>query len=372
MSRTRLTDARVRALRPAKATRNVRDSALAGFGVRVLPSGRRRFFVHVQHEGRRTWKIVGDPAAMTVKEARATARGMLAAIRTGRPASDEETLFEAVADTAFRRHGRNWKPSTLLKNRHYLRKQILPWFRGRQIAAITSQDVRDWFASLHATPVAADRSMPVLSVIMKAAEADGLRHEGSNPCKGIRRYRRRNRNRFLSDAEFSRLGKALREAEPSTTVSIIRLLALTGCRSSEIRTLRWKDFRDGHVFLRDSKTGPRTVWLSSAARDVLEGLPRSSPWIFPSGRTDGPVAETTLGDAWSRIRTVAGLKDVRLHDLRHTYASAAVMSGETVLTVGRLLGHRDPETTLKYAHHAQAEAERAAAAMGAVLGGRQT
>ncbi|MYA87071.1 MAG: tyrosine-type recombinase/integrase [Boseongicola sp. SB0662_bin_57] len=267
---------------------------------------------------------MGDPAAMTVKEARATARDMLAAIRNGRPASDEETLLEAVAEVAFRRHGRNWKPGTLSKNRHYLRKQILPWFRGRQIAAITSQDVRDWFTSLHATPVAANRSMPVLSVIMKSAEANGLRHEGSNPCKGIRRYRRRNRDRFLSDAEFNRLGKALREAEPSSTVLIIRLLALTGCRSSEIRTLRWQDFRDGQISLRDSKTDPRTVWLSNAAREVLDGLLRTSPWIFPAARSDGPVAEATLGDVWSRIRTAAGLKDVRLHeiDITRTQANA--------------------------------------------------
>ena len=277
MSRTRLTDAKVRDLRPKKATKNVRDTVLAGLGVRVLPSGRKRYFIHSQHEGRRIWKIVGDPTDMALGEARDRARKMLAAIRTGRPAPDEETLFEAVAETAFRRPGGNWKPSTLSKNQNYLRKQILPRFAGRQIAEITPQDVRDWFASLHATPVSADRSMPVLSVIIKVAEADGLRPEGSNPCRGIRRYRRRNRDRFLSDAEFGRLGEALREARPSPAASIVRLLALTGCRSSEIRTLRWTDCRDGHVHLRDGKTGPRTVWLSSAAREVLDGLPRTSP-----------------------------------------------------------------------------------------------
>ena len=372
MSRTRLTDARVRDLRPKKVTRNVRDTVLAGFGVRVLPSGRKRYFIHSQHEGRRIWKIVGDPDGMTVAEARERARCMLASIRAGRPPSDEETLFEAVAETAFRRHGRNWKESTLSVNRQYLRNQILPWFRGRQIAEITVQDVRDWFASLHATPVAADRSMPVLSVIMKVAEADGLRPEGSNPCRGIRRYRRRNRDRFLSDAEFGRLGEALREARPSPAVSIIRLLALTGCRSSEIRTLRWTDYRDGHVHLRDGKTGPRTVWLSSAAREVLDGLPRTSPWVFPSGRAGGPVSGSALNWAWSGVRTEAGLKDVRLHDLRHSYASLAVTGGETVLTVGRLLGHGDPETTLKYVHDSGAEAEKAAVTMGAVLSGART
>ena len=256
MSGTRLTNARVRALRPAKTTRNVRDTVLAGFGVRILPSGLKRFFLHVQHEGRCTWKIVGDPAGVTVKEARERARDVLAAIRTGCPVSDEETLFEVVAETAFRRHGRNWKPGTLAKNRNYLRKQILPRFAGRQIAGITPQEVRDWFASMHATPVTADRSMPVLSVIMKVAEADGLRPEGSNPCRGIKRYRRQNRDRFLSHAEIGRLGRGLREARPSPAVSIIRLLALTGCRSGEIQTLRWRDYRDQWHFLNVSVSFP--------------------------------------------------------------------------------------------------------------------
>ncbi|MYA89869.1 MAG: tyrosine-type recombinase/integrase [Boseongicola sp. SB0662_bin_57] len=372
MSRIRLTDARVRDLRPKKAARNVRDTVLPGFGVRVLPSGGKRYFLHHQHEGRRTWRIVGDPDGMTVAEARDKARGTLASIRSGRPALEDETLFEAVAETAFRRHGRNWKRSTLAKNRNYLRKQILPWFRGRQIAEITSQDVRDWFASMHATPVSADRSMPVLSVIMKVAEADGLRPEGSNPCVGIRRYSRLNRDRFLSDAEFGKLGKALRGTKPSPAVSIIRLLALTGCRSSEIRTLRWKDFRDGHIHLRDSKTGPRTVWLSSAAREVLDGISRTSPWVFPAERIEGPMPRMTLINAWAEIRKEAGLKDVRLHDTRHSYASVAISSGETVPAVGRLLGHANPATTLRYAHHAEADAERAAVAMGAVLSERRT
>jgi len=179
MSGTRLTDARVRDLRPKKTTGNVRDTFLAGFGVRILPGGQKRFFIHVQHEGQRTWRIVGDPADMTVVEARERARGMLAAVRTGRPATDAETLFGAVAERAFRRLGRNWKPGTLSRNRHYFRKRIPPRFAGRQVAGITRRDVRDWFAPTRATPVTADWSMPVLSVIMKAAEADGLRPEGS-------------------------------------------------------------------------------------------------------------------------------------------------------------------------------------------------
>ena len=135
----------------------------------------------------------------------------MAAIRRGEdaPRDPGETLFEAVAETVFERHQRVWKARTLEVNRGYLRNQILPCFSGRPVADIDSREVRNWFASLRATPVAADRSMPVLSVIMREAEAMGLRPEGSNPCRGIRRYRRKGRERFLSDDELRRLSAAL-------------------------------------------------------------------------------------------------------------------------------------------------------------------
>ena len=206
-----LTDARIGALRPRKIAYDIRDGKLGGFGVRVLPSGRKRFFVHSQHRGDRVWKILGDAATMSVDEARSSAVRTLAAIRRGEdpPRDPAETLFEAVAETVFERYRRLWKPGTLDVNRCYLKNQILPRFQGRQVADIDRRDVRDWFASLRATPVAADRSMPVLSVILREAEAMGLRPEGSNPCLGIRRYRRKGRARFLSDEEIRRLSARL-------------------------------------------------------------------------------------------------------------------------------------------------------------------
>ena len=138
MPTVRLTDARIKALKSNKSTRDVRDAALKGFGVRILPSGRRRFFIHTQFDGKRIWKIIGDPSMMTLAEARDSARAVLVAIRKGQPAaaSPSETLFEVVAEEVFRRYSRHWKSSTLRVNRGYLRKQILPRFRGRQIADI--------------------------------------------------------------------------------------------------------------------------------------------------------------------------------------------------------------------------------------------
>ena len=275
MATIRLTQARIKALRPRKTARDVRDADLKGFGVRVYPTGRRCFFIHSQHEGKRVWRTVGDAASLRVEDARARAKAMLAADRKGTSAASEHLLFEEVAEEVFRRFSRNWKPRTFKVNRGYYAKQILPWFRRRPIADITAADVREWFASLHATPVAADRSAPVLSVIMAQAEAYGYRPEGSNPCKGIRRYRRKGRERFLSTEEIRRLGMALshREETARMNVAIIRLLLLTGCRHSEIVILRWREYRDGHLHLEDSKTGPRMVWLSSPARTILEQQP---------------------------------------------------------------------------------------------------
>ena len=371
MASSTLTDARIKALGPRKSARDIRDGKLKGFGVRVMPSGAKRWFVHCQHDGTRIWKIVGDADLMSAGEARSRAAAMLAATRQGgpQPALPEETLFEAVAEATFLRHERVWKPRTTEVNRSYLRCQILPRFSGRQIDGITRQDVVNWFASLRGTPVAADRSMPVLSVIMREAERMGFRNEGSNPCLGIRRYRRKGRERLLSDEEIRSLATRLdaREADWPLAVAAIRLLLLTGCRRSEILTLRWTDYREGALFLRDSKTGPRTVWLSQAARDVLDGMERTSAWAFPAHGGNGPRDGTRLLVRWHQIRAEAGLGDVRLHDLRHAYASVALKSGESVIAIGRLLGHRSAETTLKYTHHADAMAAEAAATVGAVL-----
>ena len=374
MPRINLTDARIAALNPRKTARDIRDGKLKGFGVRVLPSGRKRFFVHCQHDGERVWKIVGDAAGMSVAEARSRAASMLAAIRRGEPAParPEETLFETVAQTVFDRHRRLWKAGTLTVNRNYLRNQILPHFAKRPIADIDAREVKNWFASLHATPVAADRSMPVLSVVMREAEAMGLRPEGSNPCRGIRRYRRKGRARFLSDDEIRRLSERLsaHADQYPRQVAAVRLLLLTGCRKSEILTLRWSDYREGRLFLRDSKSGPRTVWLSQPARNVLDSLDRKGSWVFPAHRAAGPQTKGSLDRFWYALRTEAGLRDVRLHDLRHSYASIALKNGETVLAIARLLGHRSPQTTLAYTHFADAMAMDAAETIGTVLGGR--
>ena len=369
MSRLILTDARVRALNPRKSTYHVRDAKLKGFGVRVLPSGAKRFFLHTQYRGQRSWNLVGDASTMAVAEARSRAASMLATIRGDAPT--DVPPFEVVAEAVFRRYARVWKPQTLHVNRSYFRCTLAPWFAGRPVADIDRQEVERWFASLRATPVSADRSMPVLSVILAEAERMGHRPEGSNPCRGIRRYRRKGRERYLSDAELRRLAKTLsaHEGERPLQVAAVRLLLLTGCRHGEVLTLRWSDYREGRLFLRDSKSGPRTVWLSGAAKKVLDAIGREGAWVFPARRGSGPASSKWLSYFWHRVRGEAALPDVRLHDLRHAHASFALRQGESVLAIARLLGHRSPATTLKYTHLDDAMVREAAETVGAVLGG---
>ena len=199
---------------------------------------------------------------------------------------------------------------------------------GDAVADIDRRDVRDWFASLRATPVAADRSMPVLSVIMREAEAMGLRPQGSNPCLGIRRYRHKGRARLLSDEEMRRLSARL-SAHAGTSpqqVAVVRLLLLTECRKSEILTLRWSDYREGHLFLRDSKTGAKTIPLNGPALEVLAGTKRveGNPYVI-TGTAEGAHL-TDLQKPRRRVRKAAGLDDVRIHDLRHSCASYTVTS----------------------------------------------
>ncbi len=375
MPKRHLTQRRVDTLKPDKKTLDVRDTVIRGFGVRILPSGRKRYFLHSQVDGKRVWHPIGDAGAMALECARNKATSLLASRSTtdgALPVETEAILFEDVADEVFKRYRRHWKPRTLEVNLGYLRNQILPCFKGRAIRDITRHDVQRWFASLHATPVAADRSAPVLSVIMRQAEVYGYRPEGSNPCKGIKRYRRRHRERFLSHDEIRRLGRVLNDKREKSSLlaAIVRLLLLTGCRKSEVLGLRWSDYREGKLYLRDSKTGPRTVWLSSAARRILDGLPRRGRWMFPSPRGGRHLSAGGLHRFWLNVRSEAGIADVRCHDLRHTYASIALAHGETIPTIGKLLGHTDPATTLKYTHLADDTVHEVAESLVSALGGR--
>ena len=239
-----------------------------------------------------------------------------------------------------------------------------------RVADIARADMQRWFDSMSGTPGNANRALPVLSVMMTQAEIWDLRPQGSNPCRNMRRYRMKPRERFLSTDELKRLGFVLDHAEDTQAAAAVRLLLFTGARSSEITGLRWDWIRDTRAVLPDSKTGPKTIQLAPPARAVLAALPRTSRFVFPNARGTGPM--TDLGPRWQKLRALAGLDDVRIHDCRHTLASHAVMSGLDLYNVGRLLGHADTGSTERYAHLADGHVRDAAGRISGIVDAAMT
>ena len=191
---------------------------------------------------------------------------------------------------------------------------------------------------------------------------------GGNPCRFVKKYRNRSCERFLSEQEFRRLGRVLSELEAegkasASGIAAFRLLMLTGCRRNEILTLRWEDvdLEAGELRLRDAKTGARQVALSPAAKKVLAALPRlpDNPWVITGSRAGRRLAN--LNAQWVVVRKRAGLEDVRIHDLRHSFASRALALGESLTMIGKLLGHRQVQTTARYAHLARESVKTSAA-----------
>ena len=345
-----LTPRRVRAAIPKQQTYTIWDDRPRGLGLKVAPTGRRTFVVNATRDGVRHIETIGDASELPLKEARSIAADRIEAHASLRRAGPE-TPFEAMAELAIRRNERLWKPGTTAVARRYLASYILPYFKGMEIAAITRRDVEDWFTGLGSRPGAANRSAPVLSVIMREAEELGARPEGGNPVAGLRRYRRPRKERVLTPGEMARLGAALEAgaAKRPMETALVRLIVLTGCRKGELLNLNWRDYRDGHLHLRDSKTGPKMVFLSSHARKVLEGIgPKRTGPVFPP--PPGARGGFPLDYFWNKLRREVDIGDVRLHDLRHHYASVAVRMGVSLSVIGTLLGHNKPETTMGYAH----------------------
>ena len=357
MSKTSTFARRIRAARPRARRHDIRDDVVPGLTLRVYPSGARTFTLAGMVRGRRRYATIGDAQAMTIPAARREARRLIAgytepAIRHNGPRSPGHTMA-AFAPEFLDRQARLWKPKTLNTNAGIVRRNILPAFGGMTVDAVTAEHVRDWFASMSARPGIANRAMPVLSMMMKMAELWGYRARNSNPCRNTRRYRMKPMERFLTADEMARLNAVLtrHEFRCPDVVAIVRLLMLTGCRFSEIASLEWDWIRGKRIHLPDSKSGPRTVWLSSAARTVIDAIPRyreDCPYLFPSVPPTRPVAN--IAKQWKRIRDEAELPGLRLHDLRHSFASTAAMHGVDMVTIAKLLGHALVETTERYVH----------------------
>ena len=374
MPKAKLTKRVVEAAMPAARDVVLWDTDLTGFGCKVTPKGNRRYFIYYRTpEGQQRRPKIGDHGAMTCEMAREIARQWLAAARTGedvsarRRASRDAPTVADLADRYLTEHAEpKKKPRSVEEDRRILRLHVLPALGKMKVVAVSRAHVNKLHHSMRKTPGAANRTLALLSKMFNLAEKWDLRPDGSNPCRHVEKNAERTVERYLTMEEFARLGDVLAEVERTQTempsvIAAIRLLAFTGCRLSEILTLRWDwvDWERGCLQLPDSKTGRKTVIVGAPALNVLSRMERKpdNPFVI-TGKIPG-ARLVNLRKAWYRLRKAAGLDDVRIHDLRHSFASFGAGAGLSLPLIGKMLGHTQAQTTARYAHLAADPVKRA-------------
>ena len=365
--RMRLTDGAIARLNPREREYTVWDNHFAGLGVRVRPTGGRSYVLLEDTSGRSKRVSLGPVSLKSVAEVRRECHARRADPDATKPPRRVAPLFRDFVEGAWKEaHFEGYKPSTRKGVRSLLDCQLLPAFGSTPLDRIAPAQVGRWFDRFsRAAPGNANHALDLLTQIINFAIA--CNHLEANPARAVRRNPGRVLTRFLSRDEIARLHRVLdRQTRTNRReqADVIRLLLLTGCRRSEILTLRWSEVDRDRLVLADGKTGPRIVPLNTQARRILERRSRgASPFVFPSPRNRSLPRSRNLA-FWYRARREAGIEDVRLHDLRHTHASHAVLNGVPVPVVSRLLGHSDVRTTLCYAHLGDREIEEAAERVG--------
>ena len=329
-----------------------------GFGIREYPSGRSVYIVQGNWRGRSETITIGSTAIIDERLALDIARRCLYISEEAPAPADERKrrraapMFQDFLADYWKRVSPSWKPSTLRAENEYRLAYLGTTFRDKGIDQITAEDMNAWMAEANRTGAsgAANRVLDRLRAVFNKAIEWGHRPEGSNPCDRVRRNPRRKVERFLSPNEFQRLGQALdrHRREWPLHAAALTLLMLTGCRRSEITTLRWREVRSSRIYLEDSKTGARTVQLCRDAAWILGALKRRSPdgYVFDLGNGK-PISVDSL---WDKVRDDTGLRDVRLQGLRHSYASHAARLALPMPVTQSLLGHSSITSTANYTH----------------------
>lgn len=396
----KITKRAIDAVKPTGKRFTVMDTEVKGFCVRVSASGAKsygfRYRVGGGRAGRERWMTIGAHGKVTADQAREIARRWAAdAASGGDPAKERDQNRSAPTVNEFldrylsdhvRKHN---KPKTQAEVQRQINVGIRPALGRIKVREVERSDIAKLHASMSETPYAANRALALLSKAFELAELWGLRADNTNPCRKVPRYQEKPRERFLSVSEFAKLGEALARAETDLlevdgrkrpvrvnpqAILAIRLLLFTGARVSEVLALRWEwiNWEAHRAELPDSKTGAKHLVLPPPALEVLREVDRPDDELgFVVRGGNGKSAKVPLvniKDPWGIIRRVAGLDDVRIHDLRHSYASVAASGGMSLPLIGGLLGHSNTATTARYAHLADDPKQAAAAKISGQIG----
>lgn len=357
------------------------DSELKGFGLRILSSGVRTYFIQYRGaDGRTRRHVLGRHGVVTAEEARRLAIQKLGDIARGKDPSSERKAARAamtvaeLCDLYVAERLATRKPSSVASAKSDIENHVKPLLGAEKAAAITAEDVDRLLLAIAAGKTAkqsktrkrglsrvrggkgaANAAVTTLCAALSFGVRRGVRLD--NPALGVRKFPEKKLERFLSPSELARLGQGLAAAEAlgvesPYAIAALRLLILTGCRKSEILTLKrsWVDAENLCLRLPDSKTGTKVVHVGAAALEVIQRVPEvaGNPYLLPGRKGAGHLVD--LQATWERIRSAAGLSDVRLHDLRHAFASLGARGGDSLLVIGSLLGHRSAKTTHRYTH----------------------
>ena len=361
----------------------LRDSEIKGFLCKITPRGHRVYMLYYRtKDGQERRPKIGVHGEITCDQARKIAQQWKAEVAAGsdpsahKSASRQAPTVSQLCDRYLEEHAKGRKkPSSLRNDAQMIVRFIKPDLGARKVASGTVEDISRLHQRLRNTPYQANRLLALLAKMFNLAEAWGLRSNGSNPTRHVGKFREQKRQRYLTNEELERLGEVLEEAErnetePPQIIAAIRLLLLTGCRLNEILALRWDqiDWDRGQLRFEDTKTGTQFRTVGAAVIEHLAQLPwrQSSPYVIPGRITGSHLVNLSKG--WRRIRERAELDDVRIHDLRHTHASAAAGLGLSLPMIGKLLGHSQPATTARYAHLADDPVSLAATSVAEHIG----
>ena len=345
------------------------DTEIKGFGCQILKGGKKTyaFYYRSPLTKKKACIKIGCHGNITVDFARNKAKALSAAVASGTDPREQkkEQLIEERQSVLFEDFFEVFRQKYIVveykdkgkRNMSYVRVHILPWFGKKKLEEISAKDIRQFLDSLSHISTTANRSFALLRVAFGKAEDWEYLPRGSNPCPGVRKYKENRKQRFLNALELAKLEEALtcqEKEQPSSfnTVNAIRLLLYTGCREGEVLNLKWDSIhiKDHYVYLDDTKVGEDARPLNQKALDVLTSMKpqEGNPYIF-YGRVPGkPLSQ--IKTAWRTTLKRAGIKDFRIHDLRHSFASFALKKGVSLHTVSKLLGHKNIATTMRYAH----------------------